>query len=90
VPQKPHIVRLLQLLDRARIVLELLVVQPDRPHILVPPVHRLHLALPPQRLRHLGRGHAQRQQNKKYRDDQTHQHEALLLMPFHFHSALKG
>jgi hypothetical protein len=61
------------------------VVQPDRPHILIPPVHRLDLALAPQRLRHLGRGHAQRQQNKKYRNDQAHQHEALLLMPLHLH-----
>jgi hypothetical protein len=81
LPQKPYIIRLLQLLDRARIVPELPVVQPNRPHILVSPVYGLHLALPPQLLRHLGRGHTQSQQNKKYRNNQPNQHEALLPMP---------
>src|SRR5271167_3813200 len=54
------------------------VVQPERPYILVPPVHRLNLFLPPQLLRHLGRSHAQRQQNKKDRNNQPHEHKALL------------
>jgi hypothetical protein len=62
------------------------VVQPDRPHILVAPVHCLHLALPPQLLRHLWRGYTQSQQNKKYRDNQTHQHEALLFMSLHLYT----
>jgi hypothetical protein len=67
---------------------ELPVVQPDRPHVLVPAVHGFYLALPPQLLRHLGRGYTQRQQNKKYRHNEPHQHEALLLMPLHHHAAL--
>ncbi len=65
---------------------KLLVVQPDRPHILVPPVHRLDLALASQLMRHLGRSHAQRKQNKKNRNDQTHQHEALLILALHLNA----
>jgi hypothetical protein len=67
---------------------ELPVVQPNRPHILVPPAHRFHFLLSPQLLRHLGRGHAQRQQNKKNRNNQPHQHEALLTLPLHLHATL--
>jgi hypothetical protein len=50
-------------------------------------VYRLHLALPPQLLRYFRRRHAQRQQNQKNRNNQPHQHEALLTLPINLRAA---
>jgi hypothetical protein len=63
LPQEANVVRLLQLINRAGIVTELPVVQPDRAHILLAPVHRLHLAIALQRLGHLRRRHAKCKQD---------------------------
>jgi hypothetical protein len=53
---------------------------PDRPDILIPPVHRLHLALPPQIPRHLRGRHPQHQQDQKDRNHQSQQQETLLTL----------
>jgi hypothetical protein len=87
LPQKPYIVRLLQRVYGCWVGIRLPVVQPDRAHILVPPVDCLHLALSPQPFRYLRRSHAQHQQNQKNRDNQPHQHEALLALPLYLCAA---
>jgi hypothetical protein len=54
LPQKPDIVGLLQLLDRARIVVPIPPeVHADRPGVLVGAMHRLHLPFPAQLHRNL-------------------------------------
>jgi hypothetical protein len=81
LPQKPDIVRLLQLLNRSRIAAELPVVHLDRPHILVPTPNRLHLTLPPQILRHLRSRHTQHQQHQEDRHHHPQQRKPLLTPP---------
>jgi hypothetical protein len=80
LPQIPNVIRLIQLLHRSRIVPELLVVELNRPDILIPPVHRLHLTLPPQIARHRRRRHPQHQQDDEDRNHQPQQQETLLTL----------
>jgi hypothetical protein len=81
LPQKPDIVRLLQLIHRSRIMSELPVVKLNRSHILIRAVLRLNLALTSQRPRNLRRSRSQNQQDQKDGNDQPHEHVTLLIVP---------
>jgi hypothetical protein len=79
LPQKALIVRLLErLYRRGKLPAVLPDIDLDGAYILVAAMHGLDLTLPLQLLRHLGRGNAEHQQNKKDCNDQTHEHETLL------------
>jgi hypothetical protein len=54
----------------------------NRLNILIPAMDRLHLALPPQTLRHLRSRHRHYQQDDEDGDKQPHQHEPLLVFAF--------
>jgi hypothetical protein len=61
-------------------MLKLLVVKLNRPHILIPAMDRLHLALAPQATRHLRSRHSHHQQDDEDGHNQPHQHEPLLAL----------
>ncbi len=76
--QKPHVVAVLQHLDRRRILpRKLPLIQLNGPHILLHPVLALNLLLSLQLSRNHRRRHRQRDQHQRDHHHHSQQHEAL-------------